>query len=105
MRNLTNFGAFVELEPGIEGLVHVSELAGLGKREIRHPRDVLKVGQPIEVSVLSVAPETRRIALALVRPGQEDEAEAAASGAAAGAGSFGALGDVLQRALKGDAKG
>jgi small subunit ribosomal protein S1 len=97
---LEAFGAFVELAPGVDGLLHVSELAGLGKREIRHPRDVLKVGQPIEVTILSVAPETRRIALALVRPGQDDEAEAAASAAkSAGGGSFGALGSALSRAL------
>lgn len=101
---LETFGAFVELAPGVDGLLHVSELAGLGKREIRHPRDVLKVGQTIDVTVLSVAPETRRIALALVRPGQDDEAAAVASGAAQSGGSFGALGDVLQRALKTEPK-
>jgi small subunit ribosomal protein S1 len=100
---LETFGVFVELAPGVDGLLHVSELAGhpaAGKREIRHPRDVVKVGQPIEVTVLSVAPETRRIALALVRPGQDDEAEAAAGAAkSAGGGSFGALGSALSRAL------
>lgn len=102
---LETFGAFVELAPGVDGLLHVSELAGhpqAGKREIRHPRDVLKVGQTIEVTVLSIAPETRRIALALARAGEDQEAEAAASAASRSSGSFGALGDVLSRALKSD---
>lgn len=97
---LETFGAFVELAPGVDGLLHVSELAELGKREIRHPRDVLKVGQPIEVTILSIAPETRRIALALARTGEGDAAELAASAGARGAGAsgtFGAMGDFLSR--------
>jgi len=101
---LETFGAFVELAPGVDGLLHVSELAELGKREIRHPRDVLKVGQPIEVTILSIATETRRIALALARAGADDEAIAAATGAASsgagGAGGFGAMGDFLTRAKR-----
>jgi small subunit ribosomal protein S1 len=102
---LETFGAFVEIAPGVDGLLHVSELAELGKREIRHPRDVLKVGQELEVTVLSIAPETRRIALALARAGADETAEAAAATLSArSSGSFGALGDVLQRALKSDAK-
>jgi small subunit ribosomal protein S1 len=103
---LEPFGAFVELAPGVDGLLHVSELAqhpGAAKRELKHPREVLKIGQQIEVSILSVATETRRIALALVRPGDDDEREAAAAGAAGG-GSFGALGDALSRALRGGGK-
>jgi small subunit ribosomal protein S1 len=98
---LETFGAFVELAPGVDGLLHVSELAELGKREIRHPRDVLKVGQPIEVTILSIAPETRRIALALARAGADEEGGAAATAAlAAGAGGFGAMGDFLARARR-----
>ncbi len=96
---LETFGAFVELAPGVDGLLHVSELAGhpqAGKREVVHPREVLKLGQSIEVTVLSVAAETRRIALALVRPGQDDEV--AVSGEARGSGgSFGSFGDFFDR--------
>lgn len=92
------------LARGVDGLLHISELAGIagGRREIRHPRDVLKVGQPIDVTVLSIAPETRRIALALVRPGADDESEAASTaGSTNPAGNFGSFGDFLARPRRG----
>lgn len=60
---LMPFGAFVELEPGIEGLVHVSRL-GAGRR-VGHPSEVLKEGDQVEVSVLHVDPEKRRISLTM----------------------------------------
>jgi len=60
---LQPFGAFVELEPGLDGLVHVSEL-GVGRR-INHPSEVLKVGDAVEASVLGVDRERRRISLTL----------------------------------------
>jgi small subunit ribosomal protein S1 len=59
---LTNFGAFVELTPGIEGLVHVSEIA---HRPITDPSDVLKTGQNVDVTVLKVEPERRRVSLSI----------------------------------------
>lgn len=96
---LEPFGAFVELAPGVDGLLHVSELADLGKHELRHPREVLKVGQSIDVTVLSVAPETRRIALALARSADELEGSAEGATRRSGAG-FGALGDFLARSQK-----
>jgi small subunit ribosomal protein S1 len=99
VRRLETFGAFVELAPGVDGLLHVSELAELGKQELRHPREVLKVGQPIEVTVLSVTPETRRIALALARSAEESEARGEGAGSRSG-GGFGALGDFLARSQK-----
>ncbi|MGE0638684.1 MAG: 30S ribosomal protein S1 [Thermoanaerobaculia bacterium] len=102
---LEPFGAFVELAPGVDGLLHISELAELGKHEIRHPRDVLEAGQELEVTVLSVAPETRRIALALVRPGTDAESDAARNMGASGGGSFGALGDFLASSSRGQKKG
>ena len=58
--NLTDFGAFVELEPGIEGLVHVGDISWA---RIKKPRDVLKRGQELEVLVLDVDLEKRRISL------------------------------------------
>jgi small subunit ribosomal protein S1 len=61
VRNLTNFGVFVELEPGVDGLVHISDLSWTKK--IRHPGEFLKKGETIDVLVLSIDPEQRRIAL------------------------------------------
>ncbi len=60
-RNLTNFGVFVELEPGIDGLVHISDLSWTKK--IRHPGEVVKKGEKIEVVVLGVDTESRKISL------------------------------------------
>jgi small subunit ribosomal protein S1 len=60
---LMDFGAFVEIEPGIEGLIHISEMSW-GKK-IRHPSDVLKQGDRVDAVILSVKPEERRIALGL----------------------------------------
>ena len=60
---LAAFGAFVEIEPGIEGLIHVSEMSW-GKK-INHPSDVLKQGAPVDAVILSIKPEERRIALGL----------------------------------------
>jgi small subunit ribosomal protein S1 len=61
VRNLTNFGAFVELEDGIDGLIHISDLSWTKK--IRHPGEVLKKGDEIEVVVLNVDSDNRRISL------------------------------------------
>lgn len=60
-RNLTNFGVFVELEPGIDGLIHISDLSWTKK--IRHPGEVVKKGEEIEVVVLGVDTEQRKISL------------------------------------------
>lgn len=60
-RNLTNFGVFVELEPGIDGLIHISDLSWTKK--IRHPGEVVKKGDEIEVVVLSVDTDERKISL------------------------------------------
>lgn len=58
--NVTDFGAFVELEPGIEGLIHISDVSW---SRIKHPREVLHKGQEVEVKVLEVDPAKRRIGL------------------------------------------
>ncbi len=60
---LAEFGAFVELEPGIEGLIHVSELS---PNRVRRVSDIVKVGQEVEVRVLTVDPDEKRIGLSLV---------------------------------------
>lgn len=61
VRNLTNFGVFVELEPGIDGLVHISDLSWTEK--INHPSEVVAKGDELEVSILSVDFDNRRISL------------------------------------------
>lgn len=59
---VVDFGAFVELEPGLEGLVHISELS---PQRVRTPNDVVKVGQDVKVRVLDIDKESRRIALSI----------------------------------------
>lgn len=61
VRNLTNFGLFLELEEGIDGLVHVSDLSWTKK--IKHPSDFVKIGDELEVVVLELDGENRRLAL------------------------------------------
>ncbi len=63
VRDLVPFGAFVELEPGIDGLIHISDLSWT--RKVRHPGEIVKKGQEIEVVVLSFDRNERRIALGL----------------------------------------
>jgi small subunit ribosomal protein S1 len=63
VRNLTNFGAFVELEEGIDGLVHISDMSWT--KRIRHPSEVVKKGDDVEVVVLNIDKESRRISLGL----------------------------------------
>jgi small subunit ribosomal protein S1 len=60
---LADFGAFVEIEPGVEGLIHISEMS-YGKK-LRHPSDILKQGDRVDVIILSIKPDERRIALGL----------------------------------------
>src|SRR4051812_28343825 len=59
-----DFGAFVELEPGLEGLVHISELSD---RQVRQTTDVVKPGQPVQVRVIEIDQEARRISLSIKR--------------------------------------
>ncbi len=61
VRNLTNFGVFVELEPGVDGLVHISDLSWTKK--IRHPGEIVKKGDNIEVVILGIDQDQRRISL------------------------------------------
>ncbi|MBI3837142.1 MAG: 30S ribosomal protein S1 [Planctomycetia bacterium] len=63
VRNLTNYGAFIEIEEGIDGLLHVSDMSWT--RKISHPSEVVEKGQTIECKVLSVDQQRRRIALGL----------------------------------------
>ena len=76
---LTNFGVFVELEPGLEGLLHISELS---EQKVESPEDVVKVGDPIEVKVLRVDTADRKIGLSRKRIGWTKDEETAADAAA-----------------------
>jgi small subunit ribosomal protein S1 len=61
--NLTDYGAFIELEPGVEGLIHVSEMSW--SKRVKHPSKLLQLGQDVEAMVLGVDMENRRISLGL----------------------------------------
>jgi small subunit ribosomal protein S1 len=74
---ITNFGVFVELEPGLEGLLHISELAD---HKVDNPEEIVKVGQRVEVRIIKIDPEERKIGLTLIQAhfDTEDEGGAAA---------------------------
>jgi small subunit ribosomal protein S1 len=61
--SLTDYGAFVELEEGIEGLIHVSEMSWT--RKVRHPSKIVSVGEEVEAVVLDIKPDARRISLGM----------------------------------------
>lgn len=61
--SLTDYGAFIELEPGVEGLVHVSEMSWT--HEVRHPSRVVSIGDQVEAAVLNVDPGSRKISLGM----------------------------------------
>jgi small subunit ribosomal protein S1 len=63
VKRLTDFGAFIEVEPGIEGLIHVSEMSWINK--VRKPGDILKIGDTVEAVILSISPTERRLSLGL----------------------------------------
>ena len=63
VRNLTSFGAFVEIEPGIDGLIHISDMSWT--KRVQHPSEVVKKGDDTEVVILNIDPENKRISLGL----------------------------------------
>jgi small subunit ribosomal protein S1 len=63
VRNLTSFGAFVEVELGIDGLVHISDMSWT--RRVQHPSEVVRKGEDVEVVILSIDPDQKRISLGL----------------------------------------
>ncbi len=99
---LEPYGAFVEIAPGVDGLVHVSELAA--DRRVDHPRQVVEVGQEVTVKVLAVDAEKHRISLTVAVEGEEaggpeGGGEAAARAAdGGGSGGLGTLGDFFKEA-------
>jgi small subunit ribosomal protein S1 len=70
--NLVDYGAFVELEPGVEGLVHISEMSWT--RKLRHPSQLVRVGEEVEVVILGVDEDKKRISLGMkqIRPNPWD---------------------------------
>jgi small subunit ribosomal protein S1 len=92
VRRLETFGAFVEVAPGVEGLIHISEL---GKnRPLRHARDATKVGAALDVVVLAVDSDKRRLSLGLAEPG--DASDAAPGEAPRAPKSLGTFADLLK---------
>ena len=96
---LAPFGAFVTLEPGIDGLVHISDL-GKEKR-IKHPREVLGENQTIEVKIARVDKEEKRLSLTMVSDDQDSEEidyykKHIAASSKKTSGSLGTLGDILR---------
>jgi small subunit ribosomal protein S1 len=109
VRRLESFGAFVELTPGLEGLVHISKIAS--DRRLTHPRQALESGQQVEVTVLAVDPIHRRLSLSMVeKERQARDAESAIEKAEERSAmtrvnqsqgrSLGTFGDLLDAARK-----
>ena len=69
VRNLTNYGAFVELQEGVDGLLHISDMSWT--RKVSHANEILKKGDPIECQILTVDEDRRRIALGLKQLGED----------------------------------
>jgi len=104
VRRLEQFGAFVEIAPGLDGLVHVSKLTL--DRRVSHPRQVVSVGDAVEVTVVGVEPEKRRLALSMVERARQtrdaaeesERRETAASLETLNTGrSLGTFADLLKR--------
>ena len=107
---LTKFGAFVNLEAGIDGLIHISKLGG--GRRINHPREVVEEGQAVEVKIEDIDADQKRISLALVSNEPDEDTDDDSNGddyreyirqsspAKPSKGSTGTLGDILQAKLK-----
>lgn len=98
---LQPFGAFIELAPGIDGLVHISEL-GAGRR-VNHPQEVLNLGDEVQATVLSVDTEQKRIGLSLDTEGKAEEAQQAQAVkdyGKPGKQNFGTLGDLLRESME-----
>ncbi|MBA2668743.1 MAG: 30S ribosomal protein S1 [Gemmatimonadetes bacterium] len=73
VRNLTSFGAFVEIEPGIDGLVHISDMSWT--KRIQHPSEVVRKGDDVDVLILGVDAENKRISLGLKQTQEDPWAE------------------------------
>ncbi len=89
--NITDFGVFIQLEDGIEGLIHVSELS---KEKVENPSDVVKVGEAVSAMVINIDPQERKIGLSvrsLKEKDEKEEIERYMAGQKSGAPSLGRL--------------
>ena len=96
VRNLTAFGAFVELEEGIDGLVHISDMSWT--KRIQHPSEVMKKNETVEVKVIKIDHENRRISLGLKQLSEDPWAEIAKK-YAVGAECLGIINKVMDRGV------
>lgn len=93
---LEPFGAFIELGDGIEGLVHVSELSD---RRVNHPREVVSVGDTVDVVVLEVDSDRRRVGLSIKQVASQEEAAQASGFKPASTNSLGTFADLMKKKL------
>lgn len=98
---LQSFGAFVEILPGVEGLVHVSELGG--GRRVNHPKEVVSVGDQVEVTILRIDTAEKRIGLSMDRQSdaeaRQERREIEAHMGGGSSQSLGTFGDLLKKKL------
>ena len=96
VQKVLDFGAFVELEKGVEGLVHVSEIS---EERVEDPRNALKAGQDVNVEVISLDPGERKIGLSI--KAAQRAAEISMAQGFGGSGELGAkLGDIFKKSTK-----
>ncbi len=93
---LAPFGAFITLGEGIDGLMHISKIGG--DQRIKHPQDVLKLGQQLQVVVEKIDLGEKRISLAMARDRADEPAETSYEEKAAG--GMGSFADLFKRAQK-----
>ncbi|MES1172127.1 MAG: S1 RNA-binding domain-containing protein [Bacteroidota bacterium] len=102
---VTAFGAFIELAPGIEGLAHVSELGGGGGQAGRRGREAIKAGDALDVTVIAVDRERRRLSLSTTAPEEPLDAEARAvvdrSASPSKQGKLGTMADLFKNVAPG----
>ena len=94
---LQPFGAFVELDPGVEGLLHISEL-GAGRR-INHPKEVVAEGQEIEAVIIAIDRERKRISLSMASSSDATAEDVAAVVKGMPSSKFGTFGDLFSRKM------
>ena len=95
--NITDFGLFVEVEEGIEGLVHVSELSN---KKVKTPAELYKEGEEIQAKIIHVSAEDRRLGLSIKQLKDEEERKKPREYSRSGPEAGQSLGDLLKRSLK-----
>jgi small subunit ribosomal protein S1 len=95
---IERYGAFVEIIQGVEGLVHVSEMGG--EKHIHNPKEVVSIGQEIDVRVLEIDPEAKRISLTMNTEDQEENWRDNLKSASRGKPTMGTFSDLLKGKLK-----